>query len=437
VLPHEDMNLREALDVLWRRKLVVVCVALAVVGIAFGALRLVTPVYESRSTLVLSPTTQDDFSFFLALDSIVPIYANAATTSTTYALAADELGRNELGRVSVETFKGSPIIRIEARHQDPQVARDTSQAVSDALLSQVERGQVGIPSLELRQVDQPEASSDPVFPRTNLTLAVAVILGLGFGIGAAFLRETLTSKVETSEDLAQLAGVPVLGEIRSERGLRKLRSPEQLTSNARFHRMFESLRDLRTNLQFSEDEHRSVVVTSPEGQHGKTMLAFGLAVTIARGNTRTLLLDADLRRGRIAEMLKLPRTPGLMEALNGMPVDEAIRKTSLPSLHVMTGGQLVADPGEVLLTNFAEVLHQLEEMYDVVVIDSTPLVPVNDARIIATYAESTLVVASAGSTTRRQIRAAIERLSLVSVRPAAVILNNSKAPHTEYFYRSA
>jgi Mrp family chromosome partitioning ATPase len=73
-------------------------------------------------------------------------------------------------------------------------------------------------------------------------------------------------------------------------------------------------------------------------------------------------------------------------------------------------------------------------MYDVVIIDSTPLVPVNDARIMASYAETTLIVASAGATTRRQVRAAIERLALVSVHPTAVILNHSKAARRDYYY---
>jgi capsular exopolysaccharide synthesis family protein len=427
------MNLRELLDVLWRRKIVLVAVAVAVVGIAFSSLQLVTPVYESRSTLVLSPTTENDFSFFYALDSIVPIYANAAGSGTTYDLANEKAG-GTLGQISVETFRGTPIIAIKARDPSPEVARNTARAVSEALLEQVRRNQIGVPSLELAQVDSADVPSEPVFPRTNLTLAVAAILGLAFGIGAALLRESLTSKVETSEDLAELAGVPVYGEIRTERDMSKLRSPEQLTSNARFRGLFESLRDLRTNLQFSEDGHRSLVVTSPEGRHGKTTVAFGLAVTMARANASTLLVDGDLRRGRVAEMLKIQRPPGLTEALVGMPVESVIRKTTLPTLHVMTGGQLADDPGELLLTNFAGVLRQLEEMYDVVIIDSTPLVPVNDARIMATYTESTLIVASAGATTRRQIRAAVDRLSLVSVRPTAVILNNSKAAKGDYYY---
>ena len=426
------MDLRELLDVVWRRKVVVIVVALAVVGLAVAALRLVEPVYQSESTLVLSSTADDDFSFFFALESIVPVYANAARTRTTLDLAEQELG-SDLADISVETFEGTPIIEIRARSPDPEKARDSAQAVSDALLEQVSRGTVGLESLEVTQIDEPTASTDPVFPQTNLTLAVAAVLGLAFGVAAAFVRESLTSRVETSEALSQLTGVPVYGEIRTAKGVDKLRSPEQLATNTRFRGLLESLRDLRTNLRFAENGQRSVVITSPEGRHGKTTVAFGLAVTFARSGTRTVLVDGDLRRGRIAEMLKIPRAPGLMDALRGAPLESVLRGSGMENLDVLTGGQLAEDPGEMLLMQFANVLRQLEEMYDVVVLDTTPLAPVNDARVMASFAETTVIVASAEATKRRQVREAVERLSLVSVRPTAMVLNRSKAPRGDYY----
>jgi capsular exopolysaccharide synthesis family protein len=426
------MDLRELLDVVWRRKVVVIVVALAAVGLAVGALRLVEPVYQSESTLVLSSTADDDFSFFFALESIVPVYANAARTRTTLDLAEQELG-SDLADISVETFEGTPIIEIRARSPDPEKARDSAQAVSDALLERVSRGTVGLESLEVTQIDEPTASTDPVFPQTNLTLAVAAVLGLAFGVAAAFVRESLTSRVETSEALSQLTGVPVYGEIRTAKGVDKLRSPEQLATNTRFRGLLESLRDLRTNLRFAENGHRSVVITSPEGRHGKTTVAFGLAVTFARSGTRTVLVDGDLRRGRIAEMLKIPRAPGLMDALRGAPLESVLRGSGMENLDVLTGGRLAEDPGEMLLMQFANVLRQLEEMYDVVVLDTTPLAPVNDARVIASFAETTVIVASAEATKRRQVREAVERLSLVSVQPTAMVLNRSKAPRADYY----
>jgi capsular exopolysaccharide synthesis family protein len=430
------MNATELLQALWRRKLIIVGVALLAVGLAVAALQLVTPQYESSSTLVVRPSApgeETDLGFLFTIDAIVPIYASAATSRTTKSLARERTDGG-FADLRVETFDGTPLIELKARHEDPEVAQGTAQAVADALIEQVESGAVGIEGLMLTQLERPERPTEPVFPQTALTLAVALVLGLGFGAGAALLRETLTSRIETAKEMGEIAGAPVFGEIQTERDVEKLRSAESLVSEPRYRGLRESMRDLRTNLQFSEEGSRSILITSPEGRHGKTTVAFGLAVTLARAGGRTVLVDGDLRRGRIAEMLRLPRAPGLTEALMGLELEAVIQGTDVEMLDVLTGGHLVEDPAELLVTRFPAVLRQLEEMYEAVVVDSTPLAPVNDARVMASYVESTLIVASASVTRRRELRSAVDRLALISVRPTAVVLNNSRTPRGDYYY---
>ncbi len=428
------MDLNELLQVLWRRKLVFLATFATVIAVAIVALQVVTPQYESTSTIVLEPTGErDDLSFFLSLGAVVPVYANAASSRTTRLEASRRLGR-EVGPVTVDSDSDVPILKIRVRDEDPEQAQQAAQAVTDVLIDRVENGGLGLEQVEVNQVEEPAVAEEPVFPQEALTLAVAVVLGLGFGVGAALLRETLTSKVETAEELAAIAGVPVYGEIPLERKLPSLSSPDELSANTEFRIIAESMRDLRTNLQFSENGFKSVVVTSPEGRHGKTTVSFGLATTLARAGTRTLLVDGDLRRGRIAELLDLPRSPGLWDVLNGLDVAKALHKTSLATLDVLTAGAPADNPGEVLSTRFPETLDKLTAKYDVVVLDSTPLVPVNDARIMASAVETTLIVASADSTKRRQVREAIERLSLVAVKPTAVVLNRSRMPRGDYYY---
>jgi receptor protein-tyrosine kinase len=427
------MDFKEFLDTLWRRKLVVISVLLLSVGVALGALQLATPQYESRSTLVLRPETAEDFSFFYALNSIIPIYASAATSSSTYDRAQRDLDA-PIANITVETYRDTPIIRVRARNPDPEHARDSAQAITDALLDQIQAGDIGIPSLQVRQIDRPRAASAPVYPRTSLTLAVATLLGLAFGIAAALLRESLSTRVETRETLANLVGAPAFAEIPAESAVTRLRSPGDLGSNPRLRAVSEALRDLRTNLLFSNDSLQSIVITSPEGSHGKTTVSVGLATTFARAGARTVLVDADLRKGRVAEMLRMPRSPGLLEVLKGAPLSECVQETTVESLDLLPGGALEADPSELLMAEFPSVLHDLKQMYEIVVVDTTPLVPVNDARIIASSADAVLIVANAESVTRRQVRNAVERLTLVSVAPTAAILNNSRAAGTKGYY---
>ena len=256
------------------------------------------------------------------------------------------------------------------------------------------------------------------------------------GVAAALVRENLGTRIETAEDLARIAGVPSYGEVPHEPAVTRLATPEALALDNRLHVFAEALRDVRTNLLFTEGgKLRSVLITSPEGSHGKTTISYGLAVTLARAGTSTLLVDGDLRRGRISEMMNITRSPGLTEVLIGdSSLDDAIRKTSNPSLNVLTGGRRLADPGEMLTISFGSVLSQLAEMYETIVIDGTPLAPISDARVIARFADASVIVVSAGSATRRQLRTAIERLSVISVRPTAVVLNDAPIGDSSYYH---
>jgi capsular exopolysaccharide synthesis family protein len=429
------MNLTEILSVLWHRKLVVLGVTLLAIACAVAALRLVTPEYESTSTLALAPQNlNNDLVFFQTIDAIVPIYAAAATSETTLDQARSDNG-GELADISVRTFQQTPIFKIDARSTDKQLAQESAQSVTDVLNQRVEAGEVGIPSLRLTQIDQPALPTSPVFPNEKLTLAVAVLLGLGLGVAAALLMERFTSRVRTRADLAEASGLPIYAELARDGALARGVTPELLTSPA-LRSINEALRDLRTNLTFAGNgDIETVAVTSPEGSHGKTTVAFGLAVAIARSGSKTLLIDADLRRGRIAEMLDVARIPGLYEAMNGAELGPGvIRHTALPNLDLITGGRLVSDPGELLATRFADVLKKLQQRYDAIVIDTTPVIPVNDGRVVAGLSKETVLVASAGGATRRAVQDAVNRLALIGVTPTAAVLNKSRSRQARGYY---
>ena len=431
------MTFNDLLRVFWQRKLLILVVTLAVIGPAWAATRLVAKEYESTATLSLTPKTQgnaNDLFLFSILDNVVPIYADAATSRTTLDRARDILGRS-LADITVQTFKGTGIIKIKARSTSPILAQQSAAATTQALLERSTSGVLPAASMKLTEIDVPSLPTSAVFPRTKLTLLVAALLGLGLGLAAAVLRESLTTRIETAEDLASSAGVPVFAEIPGERAILKLHAPEDLASQ-RLRIVAEAFRDLRTNLLFTDETVRSVLITSPDGSHGKTTVAFGLAATLARSGTRTLLVDADLRRGRIAELLEIPRSPGLMDVLVGeTELEEAVTEAGAGgSLHVLVGGRRSADPGELLTSEFPSLLARLEREYEAVVIDSTPVIPISDARIVARYADATLLVARAGYAYRRHVRAAVERLALISVQPTAAVLNYSTGVRSSSYY---
>jgi tyrosine-protein kinase len=424
----------DLLRVFWQRKLLILVVMLLVIVPAYIATKLVSPQYESTATLAVSPAKQgNDVSLFLILDQVVPLYADSATTHSTLDQARQLVGR-PLASVTVQTFKGTGIMKVKARSTSRLLAQQTAAAVSSALLTRANAGDIGIPSLKLTEIDPPALPTSAVFPRTKLTLLVAALLGLGLGLAAAVLRESLTTKIESADDLAEVAGVPVYAEIPAESAVLKMHSAADLATQPRLSIVAEAFRDLRTNLLFTDEGIRSVLITSPDGSHGKTTVAFGLAATLNRAGTRTLLVDADLRRGRIAELLELPRSPGLMDVLLGeTELEDAVRETK-EGLQVLVGGRRSADPGELLTSAFPSLLARLERDYEAVIIDSTPVIPISDARIVARYADATLLVARAGYAVRRHLRQAVERLGLINVRPTAAVLNYSTAVRASSYY---
>ena len=429
------MALNDLLRVFWQRKLLIVLVALAVIVPAFVATKLVTKQYESTATLGVTPKSSgpEALTLFAILDQVVPFYAEAANSRTTLAAARARLGQ-PLGDISIETFKGTGLMKVQARSPSPRIAQLSAQTVAYVLVRRVNRGQVGTASYKLDVLDRASLPTTPVFPRTRLTLLVAALLGLGLGLAAALLRENLATKVETAEDLSAASGLPVFAEIPAETAVPKLHTADDLATQPRLHVVAEALRDLRTNLLFTDDSIRSIVVTSPDGSHGKTTVAFGLAATLSRAGARTVLVDCDLRRGRIAEMLGLPRTPGLMDVLLGETQLERVIRPTVDGPDVLVGGRRTGDPGELLTQEFPAVLAELEREYDAVVIDATPVIPISDARIVARFADATLLVARAGTASRRQVRHAVERLALISVKPTASVLNHSGGVSRSSYY---
>jgi receptor protein-tyrosine kinase len=428
------MDIGQLLSVLWRRKLTAAAVLVVVLGTAIAGLQVVSPVYESTSTLALSPRAiGNDLLFLQTVDAIVPIYATAADSGTTKDAARTQLG-GKLASISVRSFQSSPIIKIDARGRDPRTVQRSAQAVTDALQARVANGEVGVPGLQLDEIDHPGLPDKPVFPDKKLTVVVALVLGFLLALAAALLRDNVSSRISTRYELAEAAGVPVFAEVPLERALARHAGTELLSNgDSDMRTVAEALRDLRTNLSFADDTARTIVVTSPGGSHGKSTVSIGLAATFARSGANTVLVDADLRKGRLAQTLGMDGAPGLHELLIGAPLDAALRRTRLDGLTLLPGGLFSTDSAELLATHFPAVLTQLEQRFDVVVIDTTPLLPVYDARAIARLAEATIVVVSAG-TTRADVEDAIQRLALISLTPTAAVLNKSRGKQAQAYY---
>jgi tyrosine-protein kinase Etk/Wzc len=189
----------------------------------------------------------------------------------------------------------------------------------------------------------------------------------------------------------------------------------------------EGLRGLRATLQFGliDAPNRVVAITSPAPSDGKSFLCANLAALIAESGKRVLLIDADLRRGRLAQYLGRSPNGGLTELLTGqIDLEVAARSTGVDGLHFIAAGAYPPNPSEILTSSrFSEILARFEQEFDLVIVDTPPLLAVADAAIVANIAGSTVLVMRSGAHTERNVAEALKKLRRARARVVGGVMN--------------
>jgi receptor protein-tyrosine kinase len=190
----------------------------------------------------------------------------------------------------------------------------------------------------------------------------------------------------------------------------------------------EAYRSLRTSLQFTAYESAigSVLVTSPTATEGKTSTVSNLGVVLATVGKRVVLVSADLRRPRLAAFFRLEEGVGLTSVMIGeLTLSEALQPVpDVPGLTVLGCGPVPPNPAELLSSpKFAEIFEELTSRFDVVLVDSSPLLPVTDPVLLSRLTDTTLLIVAAGTTTKGQLRRAVEQLTQVGARQIGIVLN--------------
>jgi non-specific protein-tyrosine kinase len=281
----------------------------------------------------------------------------------------------------------------------------------------------------LTVVDPAAPPLEPASPRVLLNTLLAAIVGLLLAIGLAFLLEHVDDSLKTPEDVEAVTGLPTLGTITKMRG-GKDRSEIYRLATLLYHLgpVAEAYRSLRTSIEFAAVDApvRTLLVTSAIPGEGKTTTAANAAVVFAQAGRRTILLDADFRKPGVHKMFDLPNTEGLSNLLrsDAATLDQVAQTTEQEGLRVVTTGPLPPNPAELLGSQrMRTILGRLASQSDLVVIDSPPLQAVTDAVLLASIADSTLLVVDAGRTHRGAVQRAREALAQAGARVLGVTLN--------------
>ena len=278
---------------------------------------------------------------------------------------------------------------------------------------------------------------NPVWPKKIPLVLGATALGAFLMIAWVFVRQMFNRGVQDPSEIERL-GLPVYASIMLSQKERveapRLQSrqpgnrPKLLALRAPSDMAMEALRSLRTSLHFARMETRNnlLMIAGPSPGVGKSFVCSNLAVTIAQAGQRVLLIDADMRRGSLHRLLGVRAEDGLSELISGqIPLEDAIRRVAgTENLSFISRGRIPPNPSELLMhANFGSLLHQLGSRYDLVIIDTPPVLAVTDAAVIGQHAGTSLLVVRYGQNQSREIAMAKQRLEQNGVELKGAIVN--------------
>ena len=278
-------------------------------------------------------------------------------------------------------------------------------------------------------------------PRTLNNTLLAAIAGAMLALGVVFLIEYLDDRVRSPDELSAILGAPWLGVIAAMPDVdEKTYDHRQLiTHDQPRHPISESFRTLRTNLQFSSVDTGlgSLVITSASPGEGKTTIAANLAVVMAQAGRQVVLVDADMRRPVQHKVFEMRRSPGLADALLAPELDllAYLQPGPLPNLHILTCGQEVPNPAELLGSRrMQDLIQRLQEDVDLIVIDSPPVLAVTDAQVLGRLAQGVLLVVDANTTSRNEVIRAADAMRQVNVPLLGAVVNRLSTGSRGYYY---
>lgn len=419
------MNLQDFAKLL-RTRYLTVCLTtlLAVLGAVVLTL-LTTPMYQASTRLYVSTTTSgasvtDLYQGNRLSQERVLSYTELLKGETLAQRTIDKLGldidANSLQEnVTASAKPDTVLIDVAVRDASPVRTRDIANAMSDEFVTmarELETPEDGARP-DARVVVEQRASipTTPVSPNLTRNLLVGLVLGVLLGIGIAVLRDLLDNTVKDRQAFEEITGVGLVGNIPLDKERRKEPAISFGNDNSA---IAESFRKLRTNLQFLavDNPPRVIVVTSSMPSEGKSTTAINIALVLAEAEHSVLLVDGDMRRPKLSEYLGLVGEVGLSTVLSGAAsLSDVLQKTSYPGLTVMTSGATPPNPSELLGSMAAKkLLAEMRAHFDYVIIDSSPLLAVTDAAVLATNSDGVLIMSRFGQTKREQLAHAVGSL---------------------------
>jgi succinoglycan biosynthesis transport protein ExoP len=417
------------------RRSLPICILLTVLGVGLGILLSVTsaPSYISSAQILVRTNSAalvndvqkgNEFS-----ESRLKTYAELVSTAP---ILEDVIQKGSLKttasqlaeRVRASPSKNATIITITTTGENAADTGTLASTFANSLAETVARienpaGQVPAP-VALTLIQQGESS----VARQGPDLASNVVLGGASGLALAFFilltRGLLDTRIRDKRELAQMSDIPVLATFSWDPGVEQ--SPLAGDRGPRS----EAFQTLRTNLRFvgSGIKDRSYLFTSSVAGEGKTSTVANLGIALARAGSRVLLVDADLRQPSLARLLDLEGAVGLSNVLAGTTtLEDCVQDWGDLGLSVLPAGRIPPNPSELLGSSvMSDLVRKLAGRFDVVIYDTTPLLSVTDAALLAKVVDNVVLVVGVGSTRRQDLERALETIRNVGTKVDGLVV---------------
>lgn len=444
------MDSRSFWLLLRRRWMVVVAVGL--LGVILGSAYAITatPQYVAESELFVA-TVGADNTADLAQGSTYSQqqarnYAVVATRQAVLEPVISSLGLdlsvNQLsGMVSASVPLNTSLISISVTDTSPTrasaIANGVATSLTKVVTGLVPKRSDGTSPVRLETVQNATTPAHPSAPNAKLAVLFGLLAGLVAGIGLILIAELVGAKIRTPDQVTELFGVPLLGSIAYDR---EAVSRPIVTQERGLSLRGEEFRQIRTNLHFvhAGDAKKIFVLTSSVPNEGKSSTTVNLAATLAASGSSVVVVEADLRNPSIGRYLDMEDSIGFTTVLAGdVTLDDALQPWGPDGLQVLMAGQVPPNPSELLGSEHArELVEELRQRFDIVIIDTPPLLPVTDAAIVARMYGGAIIVVGCGRVEVRDLRKTVEALSASGSPILGAIVNLAPITHKERYQRA-
>lgn len=441
------MELTDYLNVLRKYWISVVAAALAGLALGAGYSLLSKPTYTAATSVYLSVqsgnTAGELNSGSTYAENQVTSYAQIVKTPIVLQPVIDRLqlgmtAERLAGKVTATVPSSTAIIKVSVVTGEPELTAAIANEIGSQLVVTVQHlspaASNGTKNVQATIVTPATVPTSWTTPKVTTNLALGLVLGLMLGVGQAVLRDTLDTTVRNEADVAKVTDSSVIGVI----GYDEDAAQNPLIVQAGPHSpRAEAYRRLRTNIQFLEvgDRSNTIVVTSSIPDEGKSTTAINIASILAEAGDSVLLIDADLRKPSVAKYLNLEGSVGLTTILIGRAqLADVMQPFGEGKLQVLPAGQIPPNPSELLGSKaMKQLLEEAAQKFDIVIIDSPPLLPVTDSAILTRITGGALVVVGSGTVTRPQLRGALDSIEDVDGKVLGLVLNKLHVEDAGYY----